>query len=237
MKSMKSMKKVRRTNAEIAKKDATALKKYKETGRGMNPQQAYRASTRLQALAQKQKHQDRQAEKAQRQNHVHQILRDGGSPRMLAFTLVQRLVISGCIKLQGLNIFARLAQDTNTVAADWQIILAHTRTHLALKQADATGATYNDMANAVRAGTIECHESALSAARYEGDMVAVLPQRALYCVIAAILTAEYSRHVKGSLAYLSELRASKFQRPRGALDVYGPKKVSTTLNMDTRRVS
>ena len=110
--------------------------------------------------------------------------------------------------------FARLAQGTNTLAADWRITLAHTRTHGALKQADSTGATYKEMANAVRAGTIECHESALSVAGYEGDMAAMLPQSALYCVIAAILTAEYSRNVKGSLAYLSELRASEFQRRR-----------------------
>ena len=68
----------------------------------MNPKQAYRATKRMQALAQKQKQKDRdekatqrEAEKAQRQNHKHQMLSEGHSPRMLALTLLQRIQLQG----------------------------------------------------------------------------------------------------------------------------------------------
>ena len=49
----------------------------------------------------------------------HQMLSDGHSPRMLALTLLQRLVISGWIQLQGLNIFARLQSKVLTSRRPW----------------------------------------------------------------------------------------------------------------------
>ena len=175
----------------------------------------------------------READKAQRQNNVQQMLSDGQSPRMFALTLLQRLVMAGLIQLQGLNIFESLSRGTITLAEDWGVTLAHTRTHGAIKQADSTAATYQKMADAVRAGTLRCHESALSVAGYEGEVAAILPQRALYCAIVAILTAEHSRNVQGSLEFLSGVRANEFKRPRAALSAYGSGKVSTTMNRDT----
>ena len=109
----------------------------------------------------------------------------------------------------------------------------HTRTHGGLKAADSTATLYRELAQDVRSNRLRCGIAALSVAGFESKLNVEPKSIAFMCVVASILTAEYSRNCAASIRFLKAQQKCKFLKPRSALDEYGDGKVSTTTNCDT----